>query len=455
MTARHGWHSPDGVAAFSLQRAMWRDFDDPSRDSGLRALHVTGSVAERRLVAAIGVIREHMPLLTANPVQIGRELRLATSTPRPVPPMWDLRGEADPSAACVALLLAERDRPIDLARDELTRFRIARLADDEYVLAVIAHRFVLDERSLYGVLAVVWYAYFDRFRPADHPDFTEVAHAHGGLLADTTGTRQQWWSRELSRLAAAPEHETGPLATRRIRLPYRRWAALTAHDGMLAADSSLATAALVAWCLHGQGRPDGLGFRTSLDLRVIGGFGSVMGPFTDLLPFRVDLAGLARPSFRDVMLRAHSGVLDSVVHYLPYPSVVDIGVRSGALRPPRTARRWDVALHICQDGPRSAHTRGDASLAELGLSIELFREADLLGAVEGAGGHADGVTLDVHVGELGDDMAIIFDYDTSAFADSDIERLADDLAVAVSCAADDPEAPLGRFTLQPKGIRHE
>ncbi|MEK8169678.1 TauD/TfdA family dioxygenase [Streptomyces sp. M19] len=211
----------------------------------------------------------------------------------------------------------------------------------------------------------------------------------------------------------------------------------------LGTNGSLAVVALLAWCLRAQGRPGGSGFCCEFDLRDYFRLGQVLGPLTDRLAFRVDVEDARNPTFAEVMRRTQAGFLDSVVHYLPYPRLLDHGLRTGALRAPHTAALWDVAVRFCHDPPRSARTRDERAPTGGGVSVELFREAELLG-LGGREGTApdDGVLLDVHVGELDDAMVLVLDYALAGFAAAAVDHLLCQLERLIDQVSADPAAPL-------------
>ncbi|MFD0385156.1 hypothetical protein ACFQ2B_31740 [Streptomyces stramineus] len=116
-------------------------------------------------------------------------------------------------------------------------------------------------------------------------------------------------------------------------MPAGRWEALTTSAGPLGGNGSLAVMAVAAWCLRTPDSPGPGYFSTVVDLRDHLELGPLLGPFSDRLPFGVDLSGLSAPSFHDVLLRTQAGFLDAVVHYLPYDEVVALGVELGRIAP--------------------------------------------------------------------------------------------------------------------------
>lgn len=372
--------SPRQAASF-LQRGHLR-----TAPLAARGLLATGTVDDDRLGRAVTEVVAAMPLLRTDLVDDGSGLWLQPRDALEPLARTDLSRESDPHARCVDLLLADdRDEP-------LVRFHLVRLSDREVVLGVAAHPVILDARSRYMVLGAVWQAYFGRFRPAQYRNFLEHTGFHPVATQAAVTARRQWWTRRLTVLPDRPLPASAG-RTERLRVPGHRWQSLTAASGPVGGNGALALTALTAWALR-EVRGDRQYFATELDLRDHLDLGAVIGPLTDRLVFGVDLAGLARPAVADLMLRAQAGFLDAVVHYLPHQDVADLAAEL------EVVPRWDVTVHFCRNAPSSALTRDERSLAELGVSIELFREADLLGTPEA------GTGIDIRVGELGDDVVI-------------------------------------------------
>ncbi|WP_274918770.1 hypothetical protein [Streptomyces sp. WZ-12] len=397
----------------------------------VRALQTDGELDTDRLAAAVRTVAAAPPFAGFAP-----DLRRHAA---------DALGPGDPATCCVALLRAERDRPVDRDGGPPNRFHWVPLAERRHVLGLVAPRDALDARSLYMALGAVLQAYFGRFRAAAYRDPTELAGFDPVGRPTADEARRRWWSREFPRYAT-PVHDPRSthrrvLHTARLRIDAQRWATLTGGSGPLGASGSLAVVALLAWCLRAQGRPS-TGFCCEFDLRDRYELGQVLGPFTDRLAFRVDLDGLHSPAFSEVMRRTQAGFLDSVVHYLPYPRLLDHGVRTGALRTPHTAALWDVTVHFCRNPPRSARTKNERAPAG-GPSVELFREAELLShAGQSGAAPTDGALLDVHIGELDDDMVLVLDYVQPDFTAAAAVQLLDQLGWLIDRVSTDPAAPL-------------
>jgi len=214
-----------------------------------------------------------------------------------------------------------------------------------------------------------------------------------------------------------------------------RWAQLAPGGGGAGNAGALAVIALLThWCASAV--PRSPVFASTLDLRDYADLDPIVGPLTDQLVFAVDLDGYAGMTFRDLVLRAHAGLLDAVVHYVPYQDVL----RAAAPTSPAAAERlWDVAIHYCRTPPASGYTRDDESLARQGLSIELFCESVLVGCDPGRPGRAGhGSALEVHMAESGSGMALVINYDSRLVSASAVTGLLAWLDQVVTTVTADP-----------------
>ena len=436
----------DLLPASFLQRGLWPRLRGSAPGAGytVRAVRFTGDVAADRLRAAVREVQAALPSLGLRPAEEDGRFglrRCATLTCAE----HDL-GALEPAArdaACIALLRADRDRPTDPAEPG-TRFSLIRLADDEWVLGLVAHELILDDRSLYLVLGAVLQAYQDRFRGSGYKDAADMLDYYP--LSDTAvASRRTWWTKWLADCpdapADAPPRREG--GTHRLEIAGPQWRTLASSGGTLRDNGSLGVAALVAWWLRGVRGLAAPALATVLDLRDYFDLGRVVGPLTDRTVFRVEPLAEPAPSYRAVYRRAQAGILKSATHYLPYGELVELGEACGRISRPRTAALWDVDVHLCGDPPSSGRSRG----SENGIEAELFCEAELLGAgldaapVDGW----DGTNVDVRLGERHGGVALVVDVNRLAAGALAADRMLDSLATLIAAAAADPEAPLPPF----------
>jgi hypothetical protein len=207
-----------------------------------------------------------------------------------------------------------------------------------------------------------------------------------------------------------------------LRLPMDRWARLADATGGSGNAGALAVVSLLTMWLR-SAEPDRRApvFSGTLDLRDYGGLGPVIGPLTDRIVFAVETEGFDEMTFSDLALRAHAGLLDSVVHYLPYDDVVALAGARALIDPRYPAQSWDIDVHYCRSPPASANTRGEETLASHGLSIELFRESALAGHGSSAPpGPDDGTVMQVQVAESEAAMALVVNFDDAMLTPTEV-----------------------------------
>jgi len=90
------------------------------------------------------VVRRHDILRTNFEVRDGQP-RAVVRPPGAIDlPLLDLRGDPDPELAATRILAADGDVPFDLASEPLLRFRLLRLADEEFHLLRVNHHLIAD-----------------------------------------------------------------------------------------------------------------------------------------------------------------------------------------------------------------------------------------------------------------------------------------------------------------------
>lgn len=401
-----------GIRALTLQRDHWTwdSHGVPGSVSHVRALRLAGPVDRQALDAAVDEITATFSALSTYPSAFDSDGELTVRSGQRPRAIWtDLRGTADPVDECLAQLRSERDEVIAPE----VRVRVVRLDADDTVVAVTAHEIMLDVPATYTILGAVIASYLGRFRAHNYRDLSDVRDLRLGS-DKAVAARCRWWRRRLTeRQCEVTNVDQRRVKTRALPISVDRWGAFATAGGLLGDNAHMGLIALTAWALRRSRGGDIVAFSTVLDLRSVFELGTAVGPFSDRLVFWVDLGGLDRPSYRDLLIRTQSGFLDSVVHYLPYAQVCGLAAENDDHDAHRPARSWDVHVNFCRSPRTSVSTRGEATLASRGLSIELFRESDLLGAeVDGNGGW-DGRAIEMHLGESGDDTTVVLDVNTN------------------------------------------
>jgi hypothetical protein len=419
----------------AVQRHLWTGWAQgaPAR-APVAALRLCGDLDEQRLVTAVAQTHETIEILRAGfAVEAGVPVMIASARS----PAVIRHSVEDADEWCVRILREDGDRRPDPTIEPLVRFHILRRAPDEIVLGLVADPLVLDLRSVYLVLGAVMQAYVGRLRTGQYASL-------GAREVAPTGTpaRQRWWLRRLRAWgshvpSAAPGRQA---STQLLRLDAQRWAGLTDVADNTGNSGWLAVIAMLTWWLRDRidpARP--VVFTSTLDLRDYLGLGPIVGPLTDRIVFEVELDGMHDMTFRDLVRRTHAGLLDAVVHYMPYSELVALGSATGLTPPPRPGVPWDLTVHYCRLPPASSYTRGEASLAREGLSIELFRESEL-----GAGGMIAG-PMEVQVAESGTGMAIVCNYDPAVIPHPQVTDLIVRMQTLVDRVAASPTLPLHQF----------
>lgn len=420
-----------------VQRWLWsrRAAGFPER-AQVGAVRLTGELDTDRLHRALGEVVAAMPILRAGFTTAGGEPAMVQDGPYPAVIHAGIDGS---DRRCLAALRRDRDRVPDPLRDPLVRFHLFRCTPDEHVLGLVADPLVLDLRSVYLVLGALLQAYVGRLRADHYPPFGDPL-----ATAKVAAGRRSWWSSRLtawqdgrSPAPAATPPGTGP-RTAEVRIAPARWHRLTGILERTGNPGWLAVIAMLTWWRRtraGGGHP--VVFAGTFDLRDYLGLGPVAGPLTDRLAFEVDLDGFDRLTFQELVRRVHAGVLDAVLHYLPYGEVVALGQALAAPPPPRSDRPWDLAVNYCRLPPASTYTRGEQTLARQGLSIELFRESDL------AAGGTISAPVDVQLAESGTSMAMVVNFEPSIVEPKVVAGMLSDVETLVDRVTDDPAVRLG------------
>ncbi len=409
-----------------LQRQVWRAGGSAAQ---VRALRLSGDVDHARLVAAIAEVVAAWEVLRVGfradgevpvmvPVDDGPAVRRTTVT-----------GEtARRDVRCVELLHEDRD-DIGARNGPLVRFHVLEVGDDETVLGLAAHPLVLDVHAVYLVLGAVMLEYYGRFRADRYPPFAEFALLDPVPGVAARSSRSRWWSDRLSRWHPVAPSDEPRVETIALVLGDDRWRWLGGLGASGGNAGSLAVIALIAWWLRTRAdHPGAPVFGSTLDLRDYLGLGPVVGPLTDRVVFEINLDGLPGLSVRDLLLRSHAGLLDSVVHYLPYGELAALGAD----------RVWDVGMNYCRLPPSSSYTRGEADLASRGLSVELFGESTLVrstGPIQGR--------MDLHFAESAAGMTLIVNFAATTALRHTVHDLVRGLDETIDKVLTDPGTVIG------------
>jgi hypothetical protein len=439
----------DGLFPASfLQRELFERARTAPASRLVRAVRLTGVIDRARLQAAVAEVTSSFEMLHSRPVQRDGVLWFQTAVEPPKLAVVSLGGSgaSERENLAVTALLEERRRPVDLSRGPLVGFLALPVADNDLVLGVSAHELALDPRGLYGVLGALLQSYLGRFRVQTFPSCAEALAIDPLGDAAAVAARRSWWERRLTRWTAARLQPVPPARAELVtyRIAGETWRQLAEVSAPVGGNAALAVVALLTWGLRAEHPDRPLVLATTLDLREMWGLGQVIAPLTDRLIFEVDLRSLAEPTFEKLLVRVQAGLLDAAARYLPHAEL--------ARRQPPDApldALPDCFVHYCPAGPTSAATRGEATLAERDLSIELFAETMLAAAAAADEGAGDGAVqaqseapaLVVHATEDRDDMVLHIRGGPRTPGDV-LTRLRDSLAATVRSIVEDPGRPL-------------
>ncbi|MFJ9442575.1 hypothetical protein ACIRRH_11965 [Kitasatospora sp. NPDC101235] len=435
-------HTPAGPP-WPLQSRWWPLLDEAASGTPVRcrALLLTGRVQVPRLVDAVHRVVDHHAVLRARLSDDDGTLRLSTAE-APVPvAVW----EAD-RADCARALREAVTAARDPRHDPPVTFDIVRIAPDQLVLAMTGHFLAADLGSIYATLGAALRAYFGRHRPDAGPPQPPP-------LGPVTPARTAWWTRRLTAwqreatlasAAGAPAPAGRRTAVQVQPVAGAAWHRLAERAAAAGCGAELAVVALLAsWRATVAPDTGTAVFAAWADLRHTHGGEGVVGPLSDQIAFGVDLEGHAGMTFTDLLHRTHAGLLDTMVRHVPYDELRRLHrtIHPGAPPP------WDLRVHFCRIPPRSSLTRDERTLAELGLSVELFDESELLAVPPpAAGGAWDGVNADLFLTEHGrDDVALTLHYNETALDEHTIGLMLRAISDMINHVGETPDEPLAHL----------
>lgn len=321
------------------QRRLWflnqLDPGNPVHHVAL-GLRLTGELDSERLATAVAdVVAAHPVLASTLAERAGEPAVVRQPVSGPALSYADLRDRpaADRDADALRVARTEARRPFDLRRGPLFRARLFRLAEDDRLLLLTAHRLVVDDRSLEVLARSIAARYDGRPAPTPAPD------PSGGSMPEPDPEAEQFWARRLKGapgLLNLPADRPRPVGqsyrggTVRGRLPAdlgRRLGELVAGDAEPAV-----LAAFAAVLSRQSGQPDVLLGRAT-DLRRAGNPEQV-GPLANSVVLRSHVDEEA--SFRQLAAELAATLTEALAHRrAPFEEVVDrLDVERGLDRSP-------------------------------------------------------------------------------------------------------------------------
>ncbi|ROP35026.1 condensation domain-containing protein [Saccharothrix texasensis] len=333
------------------------------------ATWLDGPVDPAALRRAMDVVVARHPVLRTHVTASGEQV--VSETGRVVLEHVVLPGDVA-RAESTAAELAER--PFDLSREPLARAAVIEVGAGRWLFALVAHRVVADASTLAMLLADLSTVYRGGLSelPPSWMDYGDYAVWQRERLRGEELARQLAHWREVLRDAPAPVrlpagHRAASLTAVADPTAVRRLAAVAEGTGATLLAAFLAAYAVVLSRYAGRadvvvGAP--VSGRTRVELEPIA------GPFADVVPVRVPLAG--EPSFAELLVRVRDAAAQAVSHdEVPLGVLVEeLGVGlSDAVRftfpPPATP-----ALDLPGVTVRSRVALSDAATADLDLRVD-------------------------------------------------------------------------------------
>ncbi|MFC5685159.1 amino acid adenylation domain-containing protein [Amycolatopsis mediterranei] len=397
-----------------------------------------GPLSLDALTAALTALTErHESLRTTFPTVRGRGVQVV-GPPRAVRPEVRAAGDVERE------LLAEVQRPFDLARGPLFRATVFELGEGDHLLLLVLHHIVTDGWSM-GVLAVeLGRLYSDAAAelpplPLRYADF--AAWQRDRLAGPELDDRIAYWERQLAGVPALelPTDRPRPAvrgtagATHRFTVPpavTTRLAELGRARGATLFMTLIAAAQVLFARYTGQ-RDIAIGTVTAG--RPWDELAGLVGFFVNTVVLRSRFDGDS--SFADFLTGVRSTVLDAMGHDdVPFGRLVEL------LAPERDASRSPLinAMVVLQNAPSAVPELSGLAVAELDLPRR-SAQFDL--------------TLEFEPRDGG--LRATAEYSTELFDADTIRRLAENLLVLLAGIADDPSRRLSRLPFPAPAQRRE
>ncbi|WP_307793113.1 non-ribosomal peptide synthetase [Amycolatopsis sp. MtRt-6] len=447
LPAAHGSHAParstPGAAlplSSGQQRLWFLDQLAPgsaeyNTSAGFR---LRGPLSLDALTSALTALAErHESLRTTFPTVAGRGVQVIGPPPEIRP---DVRAAVDLERE----LIAEVERPFDLARGPLFRATVFELGPGDHVLVLVLHHIVTDGWSM-GVLAGELGLLYSG-APAELPplplryaDF--AAWQRERLAGPELDDRIAYWERQLAGVPVLelPADRPRPAvrgtagATHRCTVPPAVTARLTELGRARGATlfMTLVAAAQVLFARYTGQRDIALGTVTAG--RSWAELADLVGFFVNTVVIRSRLDG--DPAFADFLTGVRSTVLDAMAHDdVPFGRLVEL------LAPDRDASRSPLVntMVVLQNAPAALPRLSGLAVEELDLPR---RSAPF------------DLTLEFEPRDGG--LRTTIEYRTELFDADTIRRLAENLLVLLEGIAEDPSRRLSRLPFPAPAQRRE
>jgi len=378
----------------------------------------------------------HESLRTTFPTVRGRGVAVVGPPPR-------IRPEVREGGDLERELVAEVQRPFDLARGPLFRATVFELGTGDHLLVLVLHHIVTDGWSM-GILAEELGRLYSGEAelpplPLRYADF--AAWQRDRLAGPELDDRIAYWERQLAGVPVLelPTDRPRPAvrgtagATHRFTVPPALTARLTGlgRDRGATLFMTLIAAAQVLFARYTGQRDIALGTVTAG--RSWDELAGLVGFFVNTVVIRSRLDG--DPAFADFLAGVRSTVLDAMAHDdVPFGRLVEL------LAPDRDASRSPLvnAMVVLQNAPSALPRLDGLAVEELDLPRQ-SAQFDL--------------TLEFEPRDGG--LRTTVEYSTELFDAGTIERLAENLLTLLDGIAADPGRPLSRLPFPAPAQRRE
>jgi amino acid adenylation domain-containing protein len=359
--------------------------------------------------------------------------------------MRDLPGAGtDTGARILAAVVAELDRPKDLAAGPPMHVTAFRVAPDDHVLVLVVHHIAFDAQSFDVIqreLAMLYESYAGG-RPARLAEppvrYRDYAAWQRAQAPEVDAAVRHWRDRlaglptlDLPVDVAAPPTPrfTGEQLTADVPAEVMARLRTLADEAKTTVYAVLVAAFDVVLARHTGQEDIAIGVPASLRTRPE--LEPVVGVFLNMLVLRCDLSG--RPTFHTVVARVREALLDAYAHQdLPFEKLVE------ELKPDRSTSRVpfiDVVVNIVPP-PRSSRF-GD-------LRCEPVQVPDRYA----------GYAMTLYLEDRGQDARLHLVYQTERFGRDRMRHLLDQLVALLSQCAADPDAEIYGYSLVTESARH-
>jgi len=397
------------------------------------AYRKAGAFHSQRLAQALGVVAARHAILRTT-FDLAGPLQLVHGQLPILLRVVDLRGLGpDAEDAAVARAASAKGEAFDIERGPTWRVEAIRIGEEDTVVVLVAHHLVTDDISM-----AIWTRELQALcagSPSESLPPLPVQYADYAVWQrrwlDEPDQRAllDYWQSQLAeappRSALPPDRglpAAGPAATSvSVPLPPQAVEGLRALAAAESATPFMAGLAVFAELLASGSGQSSVLVGSVVSGRTRSEIANSIGPFANILPFRIDRDPDA--SFRTLLRNVRSTVLDGLTHQAaPFAKVAE---RVRPARDPTFATLVQTGFNLAEVSPANAASDGTAAGFSTGPGSSPF-DVELLATV-GAGG---GVATIVYHGDL--------------YLPATVEHLGRSFAVLAETAALRPDRPLAR-----------